>query len=313
MSTSSPGYGWTLDLLAVAVLTLLSAGVLLGLSDSVLTLLVGVPFLVFLPGYAIVSALFPEHPVTESTGPMAAPRNSGPNWAVRIALSLLLSGLIVGVLGVVLDWVATISLALAVAAIVAVTLVGVAVASVRRSRQPAEYRASPVSGEVPALLPAGSTRQRATLALAIVALLGATVFVGVAPTQGQGESYSEAYVLTEGENGDLVAEGYPTTFVAGEGHPLTIGLENHEHETVSYEIVVVAQTVAEDGSVTEQEQVDQFGAELGRGETTMIERQIAPTTTGQERRLVFEVYENAAPENADPDHTMHLWIDVVEE
>lgn len=309
--TTQRGQGWTVDLLVVTGLTLVAVVVLLGLSNGPLTLLVGVPFLTFLPGYAVVSALFPDHPVTRSAGTSTTSRDAGPGWAVRVALSLLLSAVIVGVVGVLLDWTLSINLATAVLTIAAITLVGVVVAGVRRLHRPVEYRAGPLSTDAPDLLPTGSPRQRTSLVVAVVALLGAAVLVGVVPAQG--ESYSEAYVLTEGEGGELVAEDYPETFVAGEGHSLSLGLENHEHETVTYEVVVVVQTVGDGGTVQDEEQVDRFATELAHGEQTVIDRQIAPTTPGETRRLQFQVYENTAPENADPDHTMHLWIDVVEE
>lgn len=304
-------YGWTLDLLAVAGFTVLAVLVLLSVSGGPLSLLVGVPFLTFLPGYALVSAVLPDHPAEESSATLGRTHDAGPGWAVRIALSVLSSALLVGVVGVLLAWTWTVSLVPAVLTVAAITLAGVVVAGVRRIDRPAEYRATPLSTDVPELLPAGSTAQRTSLVVAVVALVAAAALAGVVPAQG--ESYSESYILTENDSGELVAEDYPTTFVAGEGHSLSLALANHEHETVTYEVVVLSQAVAEDGSVTDAEQVDRFAVELEHGERTVADRQIAPTETGEERRLVFHVYENTDPADAEePDLTTQLWIEVVE-
>jgi len=43
----------------------------------------------------------------------------------------------------------------------------------------------------------------------------------------EGESFTEFYLLTEGEDGELVADGYPTEFVRGEGQPLVVGVGNN--------------------------------------------------------------------------------------
>jgi uncharacterized membrane protein len=301
--------GWGLDLYIVAALTLVAIAVLLSpLHGSSVAILLGVPFLLFVPGYAVVAALFPEQPFENSPRSLGHHEES-PGWLLRIALSLVASALVVGVLGLALSWFLTISLLTMVGAITAVTVCSLVVAGVRRGRVPAARRADPFDDRSTSLLPGGTRRQSITLGIAIAALLLATVFVGVTPVQG--EDYSEAYLLTETAEGESFAESYPSTFVAGEGHELSLALSNHEHETVDYEVVVVAQRVGPEGDVTAREQVDRFGATLDHGETSVLDRQIAPTMTGEDIRLRFLVYEGTTPGNgADADHMLQLWIDV---
>lgn len=301
--------GWGLDLLLVGVLTVLAVGVLFSpLRGSPVALVSGVPFLLFLPGYALVAALFPEQPVDRSRD-FPAGRRSSPSWLVRVALSLLASALVVGVAGVVLEYFVTLSLVSLAVAITAVTFCGIAVATIRRDRQPAPRRADPFAGRSLDPFPERTTRQSFALGVAIVALVAATAFVGVTPVQA--EDYSEATLLTEDEGGDLTAEGFPSTFVAGEGHRLSLALANHEHERVSYEVVVVAQRVGPDGAVTARQQVDRFGATLDHGESAVLDRQIDPTLTGDDVRLRFLVYEGTEPgSGTEADHTLQLWVDV---
>lgn len=301
--------GWGLDLLLVFVLTVLAVGALLGpLHGSPVALLLGIPLLLFFPGYAVVAALFPAKPV-DRTRTALERHGDSPGWLMRIVLSLLVSSLVVGLVGILLDWLLTITLVLFAAAITTVTVCSIGIAAMRRNRQPAAHRADPFADRSFELFPGGTTPQSLTLGIAVVALIAATMFVGVTPVQG--EAYSEAYLLTENAGGELTAEGYPSTFVAGDGHQLSLALSNHEHEPVSYEVVVVAQKLGPNGEVTAQQQVDRFGATLDHGETTELERQIAPTMTGDEIRLRFLVYKGTAPGNdVEADQILQLWVDV---
>lgn len=300
---------WGLDLQIVAVLTVMAVGVLLSpLHGSSVALLFGVPFLLFVPGYAVVAALFPDQPIEQPRHSLTNQEDS-PGWLLRIALSLLLSGIIVGVIGVVLSWFEALSLLSLAVAITVITAVGVAIAGGRRERLTGTRRADPFAGRSQNLLPGGTRRQSITLGIAIAALLAATVFVGVTPVQG--EDYSEAYLLTESPDGEGSVGNYPSTFVAGEGHELSLALSNHEHEPVDYEVVVRAQRVGPEGDVTAQEQVDRFSVSLDHDETAVLDRQIAPTMTGEDIRLRFLVYEGTTPEGgSDADHMLQLWIDV---
>lgn len=310
--TTTDRFDWTSDLVLVAVLTVVSAGVLLGpdLGASVAAL-VGVPFLLFFPGYAVVSALFPEQP-----GELAGKRavrvgDGGPGWAVRVAFSLLLSGLVAAVGGVLLSWTVGIRLGPAVVLLCAVTFVGLGGAALRRRTLTLTRRAAPLAGSARGALPFGGRRRTIALAVAVLALVATIGIVGVAPVQG--ESFTESYVLTEGENGDLVADGYPSEFVAGESQSLHVGIENHEFRPVTYEVEIAVQEVDEDGDVVAEERVDQYTTELAHGENDVSERQIAPTMTGEDLRLQFHVFGDGAGEAAAPDRTLHLWIDVVED
>ncbi|TQQ83098.1 DUF1616 domain-containing protein [Halonotius terrestris] len=301
------------DLLLVAAAVVVSAGVLLAVDGGPLAWLVGIPFLLFWPGYAVVSALLPEKPSERTdAAPAAGAREwiDSPGWLVRDGLSLLLSAIVVAVVGVAVNWLAAIRLVPVVVALTLFTLAALAVAAVRRRQLPVGARANPLSGRSSVIRSVGSTRQARTLAVAVILLVGAVAFVGAAPPQG--EAYTESYLLTESADGDLVAEDYPTTFVAGEGQPLWLGLENHEHRAVDYTVVVVAETLGPDGSVAVQQEVDRFGVELAHNESTVVERQIAPTRTGENVRLQFQVYKGDPGETAGPDQTTQLWIDVVD-
>lgn len=304
--------GWLLDLPLVALLAVVTAVVLVGFDapQAVLWLL-GVPFLLFLPGYALVSALFPEQPAPEPPAASTAAPEVTPGWTVRVALSLVLSAVVVAVVGVALGGVGAIRLDPAVGAVAVVTVVAAAVGMLRRVRLPGQRRANPFADRTLGHLSAGSRLRNLTLAVAVLALVGSVAFVGAAPSQG--EAFTESYLLAEDADGDLVADGYPTTFVAGEGRPIHLGIENSEHRPVTYEVVVVAQEVDTNGMVVARERTDRFAVDLDHGESTVVERRPAPTLTGESIRLSFRIYKDTDPgDAAAPDQTLQLWIAVDE-
>lgn len=275
---------------------------------------VGVPFLLVCPGYGVVSALFPE-PAGRVGDAESRPWGT-PDAVSRIGLSLVSSAVVVALVGLALAVVGVLRLAPAVLAISAVTLACVLVAVVRRRRLQPAARRSPSSDEPGSWerLAPGSTLQTAAMLFALVVLLGAVAYTGAAPSQSQ--SYTEFYLLSEDENGELTAANYPETFVSGEGHPLYVGLENNEHEPVEYEVVLLAQAVSDDGSVVVQQRVDRFDVQLEHGADTAVERNVAPTIVGEEIRLQVLLYRGDVPENPSADtadQSLRLWIDVIED
>ncbi|MDZ7730417.1 MAG: DUF1616 domain-containing protein [Natrialbaceae archaeon] len=59
-----------------------------------------------------------------------------------------------------------------------------------------------------------------------------------------GEAFSAIYILTEDDNGELVAAGYPTEMNLGESQEIVVGIDNNEHRQVDYTVVVLEQNVS---------------------------------------------------------------------
>lgn len=317
------------DLLITALLAVGTAGVLVypGTPEPV-TRVVGVPFLLVYPGYAVISAAFPEGPRAErGDAVVLTEAGTKPGWIGRLAFSLATSAVAIALIVVALSQAAAIRLVPVVAAVLGVTLVAVAVAAGRRYRLNDDHQAAPLAALAGRFDDSGADIPTVALLAAVLLLLGTVAVVGGAAPQGQ--QFTESSLLTEDANGSLVADGYPTTFVAGEGHPLTLAVENNEGRSVTYEVVVLAQRVSADGSVTDQRRLDAFAVNTARGEREVTQRTIAPTMTGDNIRLRFRIYKRSAgdatngnesvestdPEvNSDaPDQTLQLWIEVVEE
>lgn len=293
-------------LVASAAVTLLAPG------DPVRVLVV-LPVLLFLPGYAVLAAVFPWR---SGRGPAGS---YTPDTVERIGLSFGVSVALAVLVGLVLS-VEQLGFDAAVVLLGLSTVVvgGVLVAAVRRWST-SESMGVSLEGVGSALGLNEPTWTRRLLNLSVVLALTLAVVVVAAtiavPTAG--ESYTEFSLFTRTADGTLVTSDYPDTLVEGEAGSLVVGLENHERQPVTYTVVVALQRVetTDDGlRVVEQTELDRLQASLADGETWTQPHEVTPTTSGEDLRLVYLLYHGDAPATASvdtADDELHLWVTVV--
>lgn len=307
--------GRSVDLL-FAVVLLLAVDVLLfaeAIPQTVI-LALGVPFLLFLPGYAVVSALFPERPSQEVGRTIDVSIQQQPDWVIRIAMSVVTSAVVLGVVGIALSQISAIRLVPVLLVLNAVILTGIGIAAIRRLRLAPDRRADPLGGGLVSAIGSSLGRSRmqsVTMVVALLLLVGAVAYVGATPSPG--ESYSEYYLLNENEQGELVAHGFPETVSSDDGQTLYFGIENHERQPMTYSVIVVAQTVGPNGSVIDQERLDRFERDVGPDGREVVEHDVSPTLTGENVRIKYFVFEGGAPQDPDlanADQALHIWFDV---
>ncbi|PSP99632.1 hypothetical protein BRC94_06910 [Halobacteriales archaeon QS_5_70_17] len=360
------------DLAAVVALTLLTNLFVLApvLRETPVRIVLGLAFVLFVPGYAFIAALFPE----EGTGPVAAddpesdtdstaedslgpgpgpgpgPDSEDPaveergiDGIERVALSFGTSIAIVPLIGLVLNFTPFgIRLVPILASVSLFTLACVAAGARRRWDLPAEERlAVPFrewyAGARAELLEPDSRGDAILNVLLVVSVLLAVSSVGYAVlVPSQGEQFTELYLLTENESGDLVADDYPTEFERGEPRSLYVGVGNHEGESVNYTLVVELQRVDvqyyENGSrvsnatngtnvtnVTvdprETEELRRFSPTVADNETWRMNHTVEPTLAGERLRLVYLLYKGDPPADPTVDNAyreVHLWVNVSE-
>lgn len=313
------------DLTTVIALTLFTglAVFLPVIRETPLRILFGLPFVLFVPGYAFVAALFPEQGNPLSRNEETINENQGIDGIERVALAFGMSIAIVPLIGLLLNFTPWgIRLTPIVLSVGGFTIGCAVIAAFRRRELPAEERFSVpyqewiVAGRAGLVEPDDrvDAALNVALVLAIVLALGSVGFAVASPQNG--EQFSEFYLLTEDEDGELVASGYPEEFVQGESQPVILGIENHEYETVEYTVVVQLERVEGEGNeaeVVEREELDRAETTLEHDETWQEVYQITPTMAGESLRLNFLLYEGEVPaeptqENAYRD--LHLWIDV---
>ncbi|AFK19920.2 DUF1616 domain-containing protein [Haloferax mediterranei ATCC 33500] len=305
--------------LATVVLTLIAA-LTPGLNQTPLRDIIGLPFVLFVPGYTLIAALFPE------CGPTSNEPDgdySGIDGIERVALSFGASIAVSPLIGLVLNFtpwgLRLVPILTAVGGFTVVTLV---FASVRRNALPEDERfAVPYETWIDAakgeLFDPDSSTDAVLNVVLVVSLLLATTSVGyvVAVPNDGGESFSELYLLTE-DGDELVADNYPETLVQGEPTSLVLGIGNQEHRPVNYTTVVLLQRVeVENNSTTvlEEERLKTFSPQLEHNETWHQEHQIQPTMTGERLRLTYLLYKEAPPESPTIENAyqeVHLWVTV---
>jgi uncharacterized membrane protein len=205
------------------------------------------------------------------------------------------------------------STVLVAVSLVVVTLVATVVAGVRRRRVPPRRRFQPLHVErvVSLLRPKSTVELAANLAIAVSLVL---LFSSLAYTVSTpNETFTEFYLLSEDETGDLVASGYPESFVEGAGQPIYIGIENHEGRDASYTVVVTLEEVGTDGAVVSSNEVDRLDVSVAAGETRRIRHVVEPSMVGEDLRLNYRLYLGdppAATTDESAYRRTHIWIDV---
>ncbi|UVE50730.1 DUF1616 domain-containing protein [Haloferax larsenii] len=282
-------------------------------SETPLRAVLGLPFLLFVPGYALMAALFPE----------AGGDVSGIDGIERVALSFGGSISLSPLVGLLLNFTPWgIRLVPIMVAMSGLTLGLVALGARRRNQlSPTERFSVPYETWLSAArdeLFDPETQTDAVLnVLLVVSILLAVGSVGYAvAVPKDGEAFTELYLLTEGEDGDLVADGYPEEFVVGESKPLVVGVGNQEHQPMNYTVVAELQRVrVENNSTTvlEERELTRFSPRVAHNETWQTTHEVTPTMTGERLRLVYLLYKGAPAEEPTVESAyreVHLWVNV---
>ncbi|MBX0295765.1 DUF1616 domain-containing protein [Haloarcula nitratireducens] len=318
-----------------AVVDLLAVLLLLGAATAVVVVeppggaLLRVPLLLpailFLPGYALVSFLYPDAP-----GNQAARNDDG--WSLtpleRAGFAIAASVAIVPIIALVFNFTPYgVRGPPVLGGTIAVTAVLTLAAFVRRARLPAERRFRVSVGFAGGLRKYFTTDRRGArqhspfevksdrhrvlnlvLVAAIFLLLSSVAYAAVGPTlPSQDQDSTEFYLLDE--NGEyLLGVEEP---LDGGSVPANIVIANHEKEDVQYTVVVKRQqvSVGDNRTQVQQERVtDRFQTSVAAGETERIERTFEGG--GENVRVQVLLFRGGAPENptaADAYREARFW------
>ncbi|QCJ46005.1 DUF1616 domain-containing protein [Haloprofundus sp. MHR1] len=315
------------DLAAVSVFVLATgiAALFPVISETPLRIILGLPFVLFIPGYAFIAALFPEAGETNShqDGDKGAITDGGIDGLERIALSFGTSIAISPLIGLILNFTPWgIRLVPIVISLSAFTIIATIIAANRRRSLPKEeqfvvpYRAWIAAGRAELFEPDTKTDAALNVILAVsVVLAVASVGYAVAVPK-EGESFSELYLLTENDDGELVADNYPQNLTQGEATSLYVGIGNQEHESVNYTVVVELQRVEVSNNSTtvlEEEELQRFETRLAHNESWRLNHTVQPQLTGERLRLTYLLYKSEPPADPTVENAYregHLWVNV---
>lgn len=317
------------DLVAVILVAIVICGAIVGapFRGSLLVTAFALLLALFLPGYALIAALFPE----DGKGPVLDVadlpddgigfyQESGIDVIERVVFSFVVSVLVTPLLGLMLD---TTPYGLqrnpVAIALTGVTVIAAIAGIIRRISTPSEKRFSvwPYISEIRRRMTTASQQTIVLNGIIIVCLLiAASGAIYAAHGADEGETFTELYLLSETEDGDLIAE-VPEEFASGETQSIYIGIGNREQTTVAYTVVIQLERVDHDsGQVMESEELKRYEKTLEHEDETVEERLINPTMEGERLRLSVLLYDETPPveptvENAYRD--VYAWIDVGEQ
>jgi len=252
--------------------------------SNILRIILGIPFLLFFPGYTLMAALFTK--------------KEGMGGIERVALSFGLSIAVVPLIGLILNYtpwgIRLEPILYSVASFILIT----SIIAWLRQRSLTEKERYTIEFEV--TLPGwgeGVQDKVLTIALVIVilGLLGTLGYFIATPKVG--ETFTEFYIL--GQEGKAV--DYPTELKVGDEGRMIVGIVNHERREVSYrvEVVISSKKSYEIGPVVLVDE-EKWEAKVG----------FVPEVAGENQKVEFLLYKDGEAELRL--ESLHLWIDVSE-
>jgi len=272
------------ELLPMNLLVILLIAAIFLFPYDVLRISIGIPFVLFFPGYALVAALFP--------------RREGIGGIERLVLSFVLSIAVVPLIGLILNYtpwgIRLEPMLCSMASFIFITSV---IAWFRRKRLLEKER---FSIEFHLTLPDWriGARDKVLSVLLVLVILGTLGTLGyIIATPKVGERFTEFYILGMGGQ----AAEYPEELKVGEEGKVIVGIINHEHQPVTYRVNVIID--GEKGSEIEP-------VVLEHDEKWEEEISFVPKVAGQNQKVDFLLHKNGeAKPYLEP---LRLWLNVRE-
>jgi uncharacterized membrane protein len=209
------------ELLVVDVLTLVLVAVIVLLPESVFRIILGLPFALFFPGYALVAAVFPGH--------------AGAGNILRFTFSLALSFALTAIIGIILNYTPFgINLHPMLYTLTALTLAASLVAWYRWLRLPPDERYVAPFDLYKDFLRGGKLDRTLSLLVAAAFVIVLAVLIYTVWLPKTGERFTEFYILDEqGQESDYIMDLQEL----GTGS-VTLGIINREGREMVYSVVV---------------------------------------------------------------------------
>ncbi|MCK4678981.1 MAG: DUF1616 domain-containing protein [Bacteroidales bacterium] len=280
------------DIFIVIVFTLLTVIFIMfpPLSNTWIRTVLGLPIVLFFPGYALIAALFP--------------RKDDLDGIERVALSFGLSIAVVPLLGLGLNYTPWGIRLIPILITLVIFTLGMCVITIyRRSELPEEEAFSVPFAALYASLseeiftsPQSRLDKMLTVILVISILVSVIMLVYVVVTPKQGEKFTEFYILGPGG----MADDYPTELNISDNKMVIVGIVNHEYDVVSYSLELVL-----DNELLAQYQETIM---LSHNETWERNVTFTPDKAGEDMKLQFLLYKEY--NYTAPYRDLHLWINV---
>ena len=269
--------------IATGCVLLIAAVVLFVPSLEPIRIILGLPFILLLPGYVLLAALYPRKEELDAIE--------------RTALSFGLSIVIVPLIGLALNyspWGIQLNPVLAFVSLFIV--MGVGAAMYRRQALPVE-EAFAINVPLPRWSQASLVRGAPAL-IVVLCLMGFGATVGLlAISRGSSDRFTEFYIL--GPDGR--AEGYPRTLELGDSLTVILGVVNHEGADAAYGIEATVDGQAAGFADSVRLKDEERWEEL----VTLV-----PNQAGNSQKVEFLLRREEMDGVEEAYRAVHLWVDV---
>lgn len=291
------------DLLACVVLALVLVALVFLVPDSLARQVLGLVFVLFLPGYAATAALFPESDQIDGIE--------------RVALSFGLSIAIVPLIGLALNFTPFgIRLDPILASVSGFILAASAVAWYRRMYLPSDERFAIVVDVKVDWKGMPLVDKLLTIGIAVMLVASVAVLAWAVTTPRVGETFTQLALLGPGG----MATDYPRNLTVGEDGRVLLSVKSFEHRPVNYTIVIVLTNVTDYNFTVGQDTID-WGTTHGLSPYVAISQDFSlehleyynrtfdfNVTEEGVWKLQFLLYTEGQPLTQDSYRGVHLWL-----
>ena len=293
------------DLLVCVALALVLIALVVFWPDSLLRQILGLVFVLFLPGYATTAALFPE--------------NDQIDGIERIALSFGLSIAIVPLIGLGLNFTPWGIRLDPIMASVSAFIVGVSVVGwYRRQRLPVDERFAIVVDVQVDFKGMPMIDKLLTIGIVVMLVASVVVLAWAITTPRVGERFTQLAILGPGG----MATDYPRNLTLGQDATVLLTIKSFEHRPQNYTLMIVLTNSTDNSTVASQYSIDwslthALAPHLGIVQNfTLQHLQFYNQTfdfdlTAQGTwKLQFLLYTEGQPLTQDAYREVHLWLNI---
>jgi uncharacterized membrane protein len=235
--------------------------------DGIIKTILGVPMVLFIPGYLLVSVIYAGMDDIDTVK--------------RIALSLGLSIAVISLLGLLLNFTFGLTPITVISTLCIYDIIFIFASKYRREKLPEEKRFSVRFDRIyktvcVELKPKGNVDTILTVILIFTILLAIGMVYYVIATPKIGERFTEFYILDA--NGK--ANDYPTDMKLGSSSNISVYISNHEYEPTNYTVQIVM-----DGDILVHKQSTLDNNDVLRRNITFV-----PNKEGNNMKLEFLLF-----------------------
>lgn len=291
------------DIIACIALALVLVALVFLAPDSTARQILGLVFVLFLPGYAATAALFPE--------------NDQIDGIERVALSFGLSIAIVPLIGLGLNFTPWgIRLDPILASVSAFIIGASLVAWYRRMKLPEDERFAIVVDVELDFWGMPLVDKVLTIGIAVMLVASVVVLAWAVTTPRVGERFTQLAILGPGG----MATDYPRNLSVGQDARVLLSVKSFEHRTANYTVAIVLTSLADNTTV-----VDSWSIDWDEVHTLTPNRAIAQNFTLEHEqyynqtfdfevvqqgdwKLQFLLFIDGQPVSQDAYREVHLWL-----